>query len=207
MSSEGTDKRFMLEGEGQEKRQSHFIAQEQEKSRRKPRVLIGFLATLAFILFIWSSISQFKLSTQQKQINQINNLVSKTEKSKIALDAKQQQIDSLQNIILKLQNKNDLLAEVSSIPNGIFFEVQLGDFRDFDLDKYLSNLASINQYKYNGGNKLLLGRFRSFKKALLFEGDLKRMGITNAVVVGRIDNKIVSYQEALNAQQESNKID
>jgi len=85
--------------------------------------------------------------------------------------------------------------------DGIFFEVQLGSFEDFDLDQYLSQLANLRQEKYDGKTKLLLGRFRSFRKALLFESDLKKMGFTEAFIVGRIDGEMVTYKEALEASQ------
>ena len=39
---------------------------------------------------------------------------------------------------------------------------------------------------------------------MMFENDLKQMGINNVFLVGRIDHKIVTFQEALNALEQRN---
>ena len=112
-------------------------------------------------------------------------------------------LDSLSQLNEALQKDNDLLVEHSQIEatNGVFYEVQIGSFKDFNLDQYQEELAAIRQEKHDGKTKLLLGRFRSFKKALLFENDMKRLGLKDAFIVGRIDGTIVDYQEAIEIQR------
>jgi len=109
--------------------------------------------------------------------------------------------DSLLKENIGLKRDVEILVENSEKLDGVFFEVQIGSFSDFDLDNYLEQLANLRQEKYDGKTKLLLGRFRSFKKALLFENDLKRIGMDKVFVVGRIDGVLVPYKEALEEYQ------
>ena len=154
--------------------------------------------------FGWGAIIQYRLIQQTKQIAAANNLQKNLKVLNQKLQDQNATNDSLANIILKLQKDNELLSENHEPPTGIFFEVQLGSFNDFDMDSYLQNLAALRQEKHDAKTKLLLGRFRSFKKAMMFENDLKQMGINNVFLVGRIDHKIVTFQEALNALEQRN---
>lgn len=204
-SSYKESSKFKLEGEAHENRASEYIDQQIELGKSKQRVTIAALAILCFLLLVWASISQYKLQRASQSIAQ-------TEKYREQTNTMMQQVenvtnlqDSLENIIYKLRTENEILAENYDPPQGVFFEIQLGNFVNFNIDKYNENLANLRQEKHNGKNKLLLARFRSFKKALLFENDLKRMGIDNAFIVGRIDDKIVTYKDALDAIEEGNK--
>lgn len=195
---------FKLEPDGPLKKESAYIAEQKERNRRKHR--LGLLALTAglVICFLWASIVQFRLMAQKQTIEEANKILSKVAFLEKNIKKQESTIDSLLLLNANLQNQIELQAETSTIPRGIFFEVQLGDFKDFNLNNYLNNLAAIHQYKYQSGTKLLLGRFRSFNKALLFEEDLKQMGIKNATLVGRIDGTIVPYQEALDALRAGN---
>ena len=111
-----------------------------------------------------------------------------------------------------LKSKNVELLEILTqlqpqltTPEGIFFEVQLGAFQNFNLDEYLSELAAIRQERHDEKNKLLLGRFTDLNKALRFENDLKRIGVSGAFIVGRIDGALVSKEAAIQAFKERNK--
>lgn len=196
--------RLTLDGPVHDYDISPYIEQELEKGMRKPRILIALFAVLATVFFIWGAISQYKLQATRNQITSVNELkhqISVNNAEATQFGAVQ---DSLENQILKLKKENDLLAENTSVPVGVFFEVQIGTFTDFNLDQYNKNLANLRQEKYDGKTKFLLGRFRSFKQALLFESDLKRVGINSAFIVGRIDDKIVTYREALEALGQNN---
>jgi len=50
----------------------------------------------------------------------------------------------------------------------------------------------------------LLGRFKSFQKALLFENDLKKSGLKNVYLIGRVDGRIMTYKEALAIDRNQN---
>lgn len=204
-SSSTESSKFKLEGEAHNNPASEYIEEQIELGKSKQRIIIAILSILALILLIWASISQYKLIS-------VNQTLTKTEKYRLQADAIMREMkgvefmrDSLENVIYKLQTENDILSENYNPPQGVFFEVQLGNFNDFNIDKYNENLANLRQERHDNKTKLLLGRFRSFKKALVFERDLKRMGIVNAFIVGRIDERIVTYKEALDAIEKGNK--
>lgn len=112
--------------------------------------------------------------------------------------------DSLLVKLTKLELANDLLVENSDQLTGIFFEVHLNFSGDFDLDQYQEELAHLKVMEYDDRSGLVLGRFRSFKKALLFENDLKKMGVTDIYLLGRVDGKIMTFKEAMGLAQNQN---
>lgn len=197
--SSNNKSKFTLDGSVNERKLSTYVEKQIELSKRRTRVTIAVLSVLCGLFFIWGSISQYRMINQSDAIKKMKYserlLIKANESASKAHYVK----DSLENTIYKLRTENEMLAENTEPPEGVFFEVQLGSFTDFDITQYTKNLAALRQEKYDGKTKLLLGRFRSFKKALLFEKDLKRMGISRAFLVGRIDDKIVTYREALDA--------
>ena len=197
--------KFTLDGTIHGKPISIYIKEQIEISKRRPRIIIAILSVFGACAFIWGAISQYKQLSQKNEISRVEEYKSALETAKYSVESADHIQDSLENIIYKLKTENDLLVENTEPPVGIFFEVQIGSFSDFNLDNYNKNLANLRQEKYNNKTKFLLGRFVSFKKALLFESDLKRMGINTAFIVGRIDDKIVTYKQALDAIELSNK--
>ena len=197
--------KFKLDGTIHGKPISVYIQEQVEISQRRPRIIIAVLAVFGMLAFIWGAISQYKQLSQKDEINRVIEYKNALNEAKIAAESTDRIKDSLENIIYKLKTENELLIENTDPPSGIFFEVQIGSFSDFNLDSYNKNLANLRQVKYNNKTKFLLGRFVSFKKALLFENDLKRMGLNNTFIVGRIDDQIVTYKQALDAIEQSNK--
>ena len=195
---------FKIDGSIHPQPQSSYIEERTEYGRRKPRILIALLSLAILLSFVWTSFTQYQLIKQRKQVAQSAAIQKRLIEANSDLKELRFQNDSLIRLVLKLQTENELLSENYEPPKGIFFEVQLGSFNNFDLNAYLQNLAALRQEKHDRKTKLLLGRFRSFKKAMMFESDLKQMGINKVFIVGRIDHKIVSFQEALNALEQSN---
>lgn len=195
---------FKLESAGPVSKESSYLAEQNERKKRNLRLTILALCIGFAVCFIWASAVQYKLLQQTKSIQEAAKTEQKLIRLEQEIDQREKITDSLLVVVGRLKNQNDLLAEISPMPNGIFFEVQLGGFNEFKIEQYLSNLAALHTYKYHSGNKLLLGRFRSFKNALQFESDLKRMGIKNAKLVGSINGKVVTYQEALDALKTGN---
>jgi len=192
--------KFKLEGDIEAERQSEYVKKELDQYRIRTRNWqIGSvsLGLLLLVVLLWGLIGNRTNSVEGATVNGqsvIDSLKQRNENLSMKLD-------SLINSNSELRRDNDILSENSDNLSGVFFEIQLGSFSDFDLDRYLDNLANLRQEKYDGKTKLLLGRFRSFKKALLFESDLKKMGFEQAFIVGRINGELVTYKEALQAAQ------
>ncbi|MGD1893863.1 MAG: SPOR domain-containing protein [Cyclobacteriaceae bacterium] len=99
------------------------------------------------------------------------------------------QIDSLYRV-------NDLLLELSPYYTGVFYEVQIGAFENFNLADYKDDLVKMN-IDYNGPlDQYTLGKFRDLEKALAFQKDVQQMGIQDAFVVAKVDGERVTVKEA-----------
>ena len=192
--------KFKLEGDIEAERQSEYVKKELDQYRKRTRnwqigsVSLGLLLLVAVVWGLIGSRTDTVNDSSATGLQVIDSLTQRTENL-------QMKLDSLIISNSELRRDNEILSENSEDLNGVFFEVQLGSFNDFDLDRYLANLANLRQDKYDGNTKLLLGRFRSFKKALLFESDLKNIGFEQAFIVGRINGELVTYKEALQAVQ------
>lgn len=192
--------KFKLAGDIEAERQSEYVKKELEQVRSGLKIWkilsIVLAALLLLVVFVALMIKRNADNGNTSSADQI--VIDSLEQRN---EIMRHRLDSLIISNSELQRDNEILTENSGDLKGVYFEVQLGSFSDFDLDQYLEQLANLRQEKYDGKSKLLLGRFRSFKKALLFESDLKRMGFKEAFIVGRIDGKLVTYKEALQTVQ------
>lgn len=116
------------------------------------------------------------------------------EKDYEALQAKnehlQEELDSMQRV-------NSMLIELSPYYTGVFFEVQIGAFESFDLEKYQEGLAKLNIDSNGQIEQYTLGKFRELETALAFQKDIRKMGIKDAFIVAKIDGKRVTVKEAV----------
>ena len=95
-----------------------------------------------------------------------------------------------------LQKANDLLVEQQpEIEEGVFFEVQLGAFQDFNLDQYQADLLALRQ-EGDATRKFTFGRFRDYAQAEKLKNDLQRMGVSGAFVVARVNGQRVEDIQA-----------
>lgn len=204
MDEKSTAGKFILDGRIEDRGSDPNSKSAMQRQLQIYRYLFGasILAILTFAgLFTWSLNSGIK---QKRELdNMATELSAARELTRIS-DSLSARLDTLSKKVALLERDNELLIENSEQLDGVFYEVQIGSFTDFDLDNYLEQLANIRQEKYDGKTKLLLGRFRSFRKALLFENDLKKLGLTEVFIVGRIDGRLVPYKEALETQQREN---
>ncbi len=116
------------------------------------------------------------------------------EKDFQTLEAKNQ---LLQEEMDSLSRVNNMLIEVSPYYTGVFFEVQIGAFENFNLEKYKEGLAKLN-IDYGGTmDQYTLGKFRELETALAFQKDIRKMGIKDAFIVAKIDGKRVTVKEAI----------
>jgi hypothetical protein len=100
------------------------------------------------------------------------------------------EIDSLSRV-------NNMLIELSPYYTGVFFEVQIGAFENFDLEKYKEGLARLN-IDYSGQlDQYTLGKFRDLEMAKDFVEDIRRIGIKDAFIVAKIDGERVTVQRAV----------
>lgn len=189
--------RFVIDGEIEGKPESRYLKNKREQKSNSFRVWFIALSVLLFLFILATFVLFIENMEANNSIKLMKQTNFKAEQSIAITKEYKQSNDTLAKRIIKLKIENEILVQGSAIPEGIFFEVQIGNFSDFTLDTYKDELKDLHEYKTAKVSKFCLGRFRSFQRAMLFENDIKKIGITNAFIVGRIDGKLVDYQEAL----------
>lgn len=195
--------KFVIDGAIENKPESAYLNQQKTRQSKKIKVILWSLAVLCILFFVASFYLFIRVDGLKTEMAYMNEKVVIAKKLIQENQAYKERNDTLQKKVLQLKKDNDILAENSDSIGGIFFEVQIGNFYDFNMDAYMSELEALRQEKSGNNSKLILGRFRSFQKAMLFENDIKKMGFANAFLVGRIDGKLVDYQVALTAYQKA----
>ncbi len=206
MSSLSSNKntKFSIDGDIQTPKESSYL-KEVDKIQATRFKRISSIFIVLFILAFTIAVSQyFALQKSSQDLEQFKIAHAETTLQE-QVDQLTHANDSLLLALAKLKLNNDLLAENFDPRHGIFFEVHMDFEGDFDLDQYQAELSKLMSVEYDGREKLVLGRFRSFKKALLFENDLKKLGIKNLYLLGRVDGKIMTFKEALALAQNENK--
>ncbi len=193
--------KFVIDGEIESKPQSAYLSEQSKKHSKKNKSFFWGLIFLCSVLFLFSLYLIFKIDSLNEKMAEMNEKVATASNLIQENQAYKETNDTLQMKTIKLKKENDILSENSDSVGGIFFEVQIGNFYDFNMDAYMNELEALRQEKSGNNSKLILGRFRSFQKAMLFENDIKKMGFANAFMVGRIDGQLVDYQKALSAYQ------
>lgn len=87
---------------------------------------------------------------------------------------------------------NETLTVNQEPEEGILFEVQVSSEESFELDIQHENLQPLNVAIINGVNYITLGKFKDVDDARLFIEDLKKIGISDAFIVSKLDGKVVS---------------
>ncbi len=194
----------MIDGDIQSRKESSYL-QEVDKSKTKRFKLLSISFGIGLILL--TAIAGWQFVTIKKLSNSSTALIDE-ETSKInefKIDSLLFVVDSINHLNAKLKLSNDLLLERFDGDQGIYFEIHMEFSGDFDLDQYNKELSNLVSQEFDEREKLVLARFRSFKKALLFENDLKKMGIKGLFLLGRVDGKIMTFKEALAIAQNQNK--
>lgn len=113
------------------------------------------------------------------------------------------ELNGLKPTIDSLVAINNTLSEQSDTQEGVFFEVQIGAFEHFNMNQYMQELARLKKEQVDTMDKYTLGKFRNFKTAQAFNNDIKKMGIADAFIVGKINGQRVELQEAVVASKKT----
>ena len=142
--------------------------------------MISLLSIFALI-YVYSSESMQPFIGHPKELNK-KLLYQEIENARI-----QFQNDSLQ------RSNEILIKENEKIEEGIYFEVQVGEFENFNTD--IQNLKNLDYSTIDGINYITLGKFRDLDDAKLFIEDIKKIGINNGFIVSKLDGETVRVRE------------
>lgn len=187
--------KFTIEGDIENNANYAIVNNFKQDNKYKLNLRISIFIIIFLIVCVFYFVVMFYKAKETNK--QMNDKINKAESLIQENSAYKEANDTLQKKLLRLKRENDILSENNDSAKGVFFEVQIGNFTEFNIDEYVMELRNLRQEKTETGNKLCIGRFRSYRKALLFENDIKKMGFTNAFLVGRIDGKLVDFQTAI----------
>lgn len=106
------------------------------------------------------------------------------------------EISALSKELQALREENSRFREITGDPLQIGFEVQIGAFKEFDLEAYSDELIRLREQKEFEYNKYILGQFSRYEDAVDFLEDVHNMGIKDAFIAGIVDGKRSSVAEA-----------
>lgn len=152
----------------------------------------------------WIFLALFLLVTGYLIYGEIKQpLFGKWPKIKAEKEMLAQQRDSLLQEVAQLQKENRLLSEQVPPMDGLFFVVQIGAFRYFNIRKYNEDLTKLGVYQGSDDlTKYTLGKFRKYKTATAFRRDLQRLGLHDAFIVPMQDGQRVdNINKVLNDQK------
>ncbi len=78
----------------------------------------------------------------------------------------------------------------------IVYRVQIGSYKDFNIDKYKQNLEGLQQDSIDGTHKISLGAFSRLEDAQTFSEEMIRMGLPNVYIVAYKNGQPIGLIEA-----------
>lgn len=109
----------------------------------------------------------------------------------------EQENNRLAQLADSLTRANNIFLESSSYYHGVFYEIQIGAFEDFNLDAYRGQFVNLRPAgKTDNLDRYTLGKFKDYEQANRFLKDIRRMGIKDAFMLAKIDGERVTIKEA-----------
>ena len=169
--------------------------------RKAVLFLTFFFISLLFVLFLkgmvnfssetlaMSDIQTDSLRIEQKQLSEKNKSLSAT----LALYR-----DSLNKIV----DKN--IAQRGEA--GYKYRIQIGAFKEINLNDYSINLATINQETYDSIFQYTLGIFDDYQKAVEFWDNIKKMGFTDSFIIATKDGRRINLNQIQDIKVENQEL-
>ncbi len=164
---------------------SNALKDEEENNSllKKHRIILGVFALLLLILFLWSFLPK---SRQYKEDYLIKNNLS-------LIDT-----DSLH----KIQRKAKQVVILDSVKNAtkympIVYGVQIGAYNNFRSNLISDDISQLETFEDSGFNKFAVGKFMTYKEAVLLREDLKRIGFKDCFIIAKSYGMPVEMKEAL----------
>lgn len=150
---------------------------------KKHRIILGILALALLLLFLWSFLPK---SRQYKEEYLIKNNLSLVD------------TDSLH----KIQRKAKQVVVMDSIKNSvkympIVYSVQIGAYTNFRSNLISKDMTQLETFEDSGFNKFAVGKFITYKEAVLLREDLNRIGFKDCFIIAKSYGIPVEMKEAL----------
>ncbi len=162
------------------------------KHRLNIVLIILLIASVGFNAFLY-----LKLRSKEAKITSLQKVQEVNGPLEEQLVNSQFYIDSLIGVNETIQNHLSDIQRLDPEAPGVFFEVQMGIFKQFSLNNYRDYLIELRQVDSAEHHFILLGRFDQLSAAEDFVQELKKLGFRSCFVVGRINGRITSVKEAI----------
>lgn len=137
-------------------------------------------------------------STMSEKDARISELESQVESLQEQLEQAKSQVSTLREENQKLErNISVSRGEPTDTTGGVVFKVQIGAFRNKDLEKYFEKSNTFGGMTEDGIHKYTLGSFRDYWEADTFKKYLREMGVNDAWIVPYKNGKRVPLKDVL----------
>lgn len=150
---------------------------------KKHRIVLGVFGLILLILFLWSFLPKSKQYKEEYLIK--NNL------SLINTDS----LHKLQRKVRQINTVNESKASLADM--SIIFSIQIGAYSNFNISLISEDLAHLEEFENEGFNKYAIGKYTSYKEAVLLRDDLKKLGFKDCFIIARSYGNPVNIKEAL----------
>jgi len=150
---------------------------------KKHRIILGVFCLLFLILFLWSFLPKSKQYKQEYLIKNNLSLIDTDSLHKIQRKARQVIVaDSVKGSLMDL---------------SIVYSIQIGAYTNFSSNLISKDITQMEEFEENGFNKFSIGKFMTYKEAVLLRDDLKRVGFKDCFIIAKSYGMPVNISEAL----------
>ena len=174
-------------------------------SRAKTSTLVIIILSIVLLGAVSWGVYQYLIITSQAQrIHGLEEVAALNAPLEQRLVQQQMDLDSLRHQLADLELEYAPLQKYLDSAEGVYFEVQIGQYRYVDLIAYQPGLVDLRQASENGIHQILLGRYEQLEQAESLLSLVHRVGLRTAFIVGRINGRIVPMDEAIRFAATSN---
>ncbi|GAF01656.1 hypothetical protein [Saccharicrinis fermentans] len=166
---------------------------------RKALYFQAFFFVSLLGVFLLRGMISFSGNTSSKQ--EIASLTEKYEE----LTSKQNSLHTTLALYKDSLNKITNLNKEKRNESGYKYRIQIGAFKEIDLNDYSANLVAINQETYDSIYQYTLGIFEDYEKALVFWHNIKKMGFADSFIMATKDGRRIPLEHLPENIRKENK--
>ncbi len=166
------------------------INHEKIKKLKKSALYLLVFFVILLTSFFYTGVLSFKSKSGANSISTIHTLTDSTEKLSDSILILNQAIEHFHNS--QMHNRDEA---------GYKYRIQIGAFKELNLNDFSENLVTISQEKYDSINQYTLGSFTNYDKAHEFLERVKKMGFKDSFIIATHNGKRISVKEALKNQE------
>ncbi|MGQ1785872.1 hypothetical protein [Saccharicrinis sp. GN24d3] len=147
-----------------------------------------FFVSLFGVLLLRGMIDFSGNSSSNKQIDSLVEKYNELSKRQSALST---------TLVLYRDSLNKMVDQnkIDRNETGYKYRVQIGAFKEINLNDYSANLVTINQETYDSIYQYTLGMFDEYEKALGFWNNIKKMGFNDSFIIATKDGRRIPLEQ------------